>query len=140
MEKYVKKLNLSHEEIDLFVKNEYPDVLYFVDSKQGIGNVVYICKKKDGKEFDIPSNYFSKYYERENVQKQKDSKQTEFENEQKELDIKLSVVLKAIDEKNPNWRNIKECIQSIKDDYPFFEKYIDDKYLQKQKELQKFEP
>ena len=52
----------------------------------------------------------------------------------------LEAVFSEMNKDNPNWKNIKECIELLKERNPSFIEYIEQEYLQKQKELQKIEP
>ena len=55
MEKYVKRGD------DPILKC-YPDVLYFVNTKQDGDKVVYVCLQENKQIKEIDSEFFSKYY------------------------------------------------------------------------------
>lgn len=62
MEKYVKKSIIPETEMDKHVLENYPDVLFFINSIQK-GNVVeYNCMTENRQKYPISPEQFVKYY------------------------------------------------------------------------------
>ena len=112
------------------IKQDYPNVLFFVKVFQKEGKVVYECLTEQKSTYDIESELFSKYYERADE---------EYCSAKSCLDKRLKAVFEIMKQPDFSWENIKESIRILKNDYPCYDAYIEIEYCKKQEELQKYE-